>query len=611
MPRFSLRSRLLNALEVVSGKLVEDGEMAAAASVLTAEATRFLNAVAGPPTEWRSRIVALVADRAAVYAQTAPAAIINQGIPAFRASIQAARNYLSNAGDDLPAADRTMLEGLANEAAVQADILQASAENTSPAFTQGLLSQFRDLAERFLSEVRFGGRTLRDTLSNSDWRMTPEYTLWLGRVDQLITMLRQTAVASTPHTLYGVYESLRLSTTEFAVDRETITFAAALQRLTTELPQLRQLFNAYLRISFGFTTGNDAEFTGGKADIITALNAAGLRNLASSYLRDFIGSANTRNALETAYSLQERQQRLEWWDEAPNRVLAAAQDFATGIARDLPLILISSALSGGTVGAAAAMWRVATGVRLATRVVWATNFAVAIPIGRAVDRAIGRPVDDSFLGTMKQAGLMLGTQIGFSIVGSVGRQAFTALRRSLAGAVQQAPSGLDLFVPRRPSTVSPPSTSSSTTPPTGSSTPSSVVTGLRNRNAFQGMNVIGQTASGSPRISAAWRRRYGPSATRRHHLIPQELLRNPEFIRQMQALGYTRTEIRRFVDRQIADLPNVQHMQIHAEGWNEVWRVWLQRNPRFSVSDIRSQINSMISEFEIPAAAIGGPIYGR
>ena len=98
------------------------------------------------------------------------------------------------------------------------------------------------------------------------------------------------------------------------------------------------------------------------------------------------------------------------------------------------------------------------------------------------------------------------------------------------------------------------------------------VTGLRNRDAFKGMAVTGETEGGLNRVSAAWREEYGPSAMREHHLVPQEMLENPSFMQQMRTLGYTDAETVDFVHRQIAELPNANHIQAHAEGWNQTWR---------------------------------------
>ena len=133
--------------------------------------------------------------------------------------------------------------------------------------------------------------------------------------------------------------------------------------------------------------------------------------------------------------------------------------------------------------------------------------------------------------------------------------------------------------------------------------------GWRNRGAFRGMLLTGNTRSKLSRATPEWRLKYGPGENRRHHLLSQEMLQNPSFISQMRALGFSPKEMKRFVNKWIADIPNVKHYEIHAEGWNKTWRAWLDFNPEFSVADLRAQIRSMAREFEIPKMSLGGPSY--
>jgi hypothetical protein len=135
--------------------------------------------------------------------------------------------------------------------------------------------------------------------------------------------------------------------------------------------------------------------------------------------------------------------------------------------------------------------------------------------------------------------------------------------------------------------------------------------GGRDTSAFGGMTLTGKTRSGLPRLDDKWRSLYGPGVNRRHHLVPQEMLKNQKFVKQLKSLGYNTDEIKTFINRQISDIPNMTHMRIHAEGWNRVWKDWLRQNPDFSVSDRRSQIKSMMKEFDIPRSSLGGPQYGR
>ena len=138
-----------------------------------------------------------------------------------------------------------------------------------------------------------------------------------------------------------------------------------------------------------------------------------------------------------------------------------------------------------------------------------------------------------------------------------------------------------------------------------------VVSGLRRRGSFKGMTVTGETSGGMSRMSDKWRGTLGPGAMRRHHLVPQEMLNDAAFRMRMEALGYTREKAAAFINRQIADITNLQHTQIHAEGWNLTWKTWFQRNPKFTISDIQAQIKSMMQEFELPSSSRGGPKYGR
>lgn len=144
-------------------------------------------------------------------------------------------------------------------------------------------------------------------------------------------------------------------------------------------------------------------------------------------------------------------------------------------------------------------------------------------------------------------------------------------------------------------------------PPT--ETPPSVLFGLREFGAFRGMTLTGYTAKGMHRISLKWRARYGPAANRRHHLGPRELMSNPNFMNRMKALGYSRSQVSKFLDRFIADIPNAQHYRLHAEGWNRIWNSWADRSPNFNLRDFHAQMRSMMQEFDIPRSSLGGPAY--
>ncbi|WP_447915663.1 RHS repeat domain-containing protein [Delftia acidovorans] len=112
------------------------------------------------------------------------------------------------------------------------------------------------------------------------------------------------------------------------------------------------------------------------------------------------------------------------------------------------------------------------------------------------------------------------------------------------------------------------------------------------------IRVTGKTKGGQNRVSTTWRSTNGPSVNRRHHLIPQEMLKNKCFVNRLKAIGVKNPKD--FVDRQIADITNLLHFDIHSGGWNNDFKSWLCQNPNFSQSDLQSQIKKMMKDYKIP-----------
>ena len=96
-----------------------------------------------------------------------------------------------------------------------------------------------------------------------------------------------------------------------------------------------------------------------------------------------------------------------------------------------------------------------------------------------------------------------------------------------------------------------------------------------------------------------------PSTINRHHLIPQEMLRNPEFMNQLKNIGIK--DPNKFVHRQVADITETLHKQIHkgAGGgkWNMEFKEWFENNPNFSKKDLQIQIRKMIHDYKIPRSS--------
>ena len=108
----------------------------------------------------------------------------------------------------------------------------------------------------------------------------------------------------------------------------------------------------------------------------------------------------------------------------------------------------------------------------------------------------------------------------------------------------------------------------------------------------------GHTQSGMSRITSGWRERYGAASMREHHLIPQALLNEEQFVNRLQQLGVN--DAKSFIDRRISRIPNAEHNKIHLDGWNPQWKEWLDNNPSFSLEALEAQIKSMMNEYNIP-----------
>ena len=111
------------------------------------------------------------------------------------------------------------------------------------------------------------------------------------------------------------------------------------------------------------------------------------------------------------------------------------------------------------------------------------------------------------------------------------------------------------------------------------------------------------------RTTKEWRNKYGPSVKREHHLVPQALLKDKNFIRQMKKLGID--DVKRYIDRKIAILPNGNHIYIHSEKWNDKWKKWLGDNPNFTLEDIEKNIKKLMKDFNIPKSSRDAKIYGK
>ncbi|QKM49784.1 Putative deoxyribonuclease RhsC [Burkholderia glumae] len=113
--------------------------------------------------------------------------------------------------------------------------------------------------------------------------------------------------------------------------------------------------------------------------------------------------------------------------------------------------------------------------------------------------------------------------------------------------------------------------------------------------------LTGTTKGGMSRCSSGWRDRYGPASMREHHLIPQAMMNNDNFMAQMKNAGVSDPED--YIHRQIAQISNAQHIDVHEGGWNKDWQSWYQNNPNFTRKDLEALTKSMMKDYNIPRSS--------
>ncbi len=422
MPQFSLRNRLLNAVEIVNGKLIADGQMIAAATILQEEAIWFRDNVAGAETAWKNQVADLLLRQADTFREFAPGRV-NNAVGLLNTAVDAARTYLSSNPAGVNAADRDVLATLANQSAVQGEMLRANAANISANFTIGLIGEFRRLAIAILDRQFRGRMTTTVDATGASWTRLERgaehatFTRKIGSLaDALVTYVR----ANGALVLNNVRVAIQNNGQQI-VPEETQTFGEFLESLRTSSHAIDSVLLAMESMSGAFYYGNDAALGAAHAALAAALRAGGRLDLADAQV-DAAGLAARSQAAMGNYLRMVRDQRF-----AEN--LEATTTFVTEtVVREGAIMLATSVLSCGTVTAIAAAWRLSTGVILSSRAVFAAEIVMSFPIQNTVDRIRGVPTDDTFLGVVRQATVMAGFASLSRVMGIMGRRAAAGLR---------------------------------------------------------------------------------------------------------------------------------------------------------------------------------------
>lgn len=75
-------------------------------------------------------------------------------------------------------------------------------------------------------------------------------------------------------------------------------------------------------------------------------------------------------------------------------------------------------------------------------------------------------------------------------------------------------------------------------------------------------------------------------------------MNNKGFMNQMKNADYKNPE--NFIHRQIAQIPNSQHIGIHKSGWNKSFDEWYRNNPNFTKKDLQEAIKNLMKEYNVP-----------
>lgn len=87
---------------------------------------------------------------------------------------------------------------------------------------------------------------------------------------------------------------------------------------------------------------------------------------------------------------------------------------------------------------------------------------------------------------------------------------------------------------------------------------------------------------------------------RERHLIRQAMM-DDSFKGQMKNAGIANPID--YIHRQIAQIPNAQHIAVHEGGWNNDWQAWYRQNPNFTRKDLDKQTRTLMKNYNIPKSS--------
>ena len=96
-----------------------------------------------------------------------------------------------------------------------------------------------------------------------------------------------------------------------------------------------------------------------------------------------------------------------------------------------------------------------------------------------------------------------------------------------------------------------------------------------------------------------------PATINRHHLIPQEMLEDSSFMRQLKSIGIK--DPRGYVHRQTADITESKHKALHkgagGGAWNSDFKRWYNQNPSFTKKKLQHELRYLMKKYNVPMSS--------
>ncbi len=390
----------------LASRELEGGRGDRAAELLRGGAAELRRSIpAGNSTEQRAlTVLANNMDvRAAAYGETAPRAVRERAGALVDVSWETRR-----AGEDLARTNPELSQRLTQvgtESRFQAEVLFRAADNTDSLLGRGVSSTYRQIADASFD------RAINDTgsINNFFTGRRDELTRDRGRMnaffDSVDRKMEREGI-SFDRAWSGMFDDHRINSPDIPQGFVTAGDAARWMR---DHETTRGLLSPMADISRNLSDGNNAGVDRARGDLVQALRTNGQWDVARNVLDDLQANARSNEGTQRAQALNDSERR-EWWTQK-------AGDF---VQQDLPVLLLSTAVSGGAgLGARALAGAAGWGSRAVRGAQIAAEIGTFVPAERVLNDVInGRRADWSAGGLARDYAITAGGYGLFSALGA-------------------------------------------------------------------------------------------------------------------------------------------------------------------------------------------------